>query len=660
MLEPSVRQGPRKVVRTRRRLNQVPVKATRTPDAWVESLGMMGLATWFGLVTGLLELVLVFARKQLVNAATLGLLQMNRHAIWTVPVSDLLIFGACGIILALASLRWPGRLRPIALFMLSFLSALALLLTFRGLATVAYVALSCGLASVVARVVIRHAAAFRRVVRISYAPLVAIVAALVGFGAVREFASEHRALAGLPRPKKGAPNVLFIVLDTVRAQSLSLYGYNRDTSPHLTAFAREGVRFDRARTTASWTLPSHASMFTGRWAHELSTRLDRPLDGTYPTLAEYLRDHGYATAGFVANTFFCNAWYGLGRGFLHYEDTAVTPVEVLRGSNVGRRLIKHVVDTSHDRPTAYFLRKDASTINHETLAWLDQRPKGRPFFVFLNYYDAHDPYLTPAEPARRFGLRPVSRGDFATLRGWHRADQRHPTPREITLARDCYDDCIAYLDGQLGRLFTALEQRGILDDTIVVITSDHGEAFGEHGGFGHGQSLYREVINVPLLVVAPSRVPSGRSVREPVSLRDLPATVADLVGLGEGSPFPGHSLARHWAGKAESSSVPVEPLLTEILDHDPHDGPGWNPPRSLVIGETLYLRNRDGREELYNLDADPEESNNLVGTPGARPLVDRFRALLEPIDRRGLDATRSTPGATTPSSERTSIPSKTN
>ena len=115
------------------------------------------------------------------------------------------------------------------------------------------------------------------------------------------------------------------MLDTVRAESLSLYGYNRETSPRLKEFAGRGVRFDQARTAAAWTLPSHASMFTGRWPYELSTRPDRPLDDTFPTLAEFLRDHGYATAGFAANTYFCSLWYGLGRGFMHYEDVALDP-----------------------------------------------------------------------------------------------------------------------------------------------------------------------------------------------------------------------------------------------------------------------------------------------------------------------------------------------
>ncbi len=343
--------------------------------------------------------------------------------------------------------------------------------------------------------------------------------------------------------------MLFIVLDTVRAESLSLYGYHRDTSPNLTKLARRGVRFDRARTAAAWTLPSHASMFTGRWPYELSTRPDRPLDTAFPTLAEFLRDNGYATAGFVGNTYFCNRWFGLARGFLHYEDVAVCLVEILRSSDIGRALVSKIAPSifTRDRPYAYFNRKDAATINHDFLAWLGGRSKGQPFFAFLNYYDAHDPYISAEGAPRHFGLKPETPQDVAALRDWLHVDKTKVPNRLLQMAIDGYDDGIAYLDDQLGRLFAALDSRGLLDNTLIVITSDHGELHGEHSVYGHGSHLYRAVVNVPLLVVGPRRVPNGAIVAQPVSLRDLPSTVVDLVGFEGPSPFPGCSLARCWA-----------------------------------------------------------------------------------------------------------------
>jgi arylsulfatase A-like enzyme len=602
----------------------------------------MLLSLWFGLVTGLLELTFVILRKQFVNTAALGALQLNRHAVWMIPAADVMILGALGLILAVGGwLRLRG-LRVLAAYGLSFVSALTLVLTFRGLTTIAYAAIAGGIAALLTRRQLAHAERFRRIVRVSLPGLAILFLGLVGWEVGRASVAERWALGKLPPPPAGAPNVLFVVLDTVRAESLSVYGYGRETSPFLARLAARGIRFDRARTSAAWTLPSHASMFTGRWPHELSARIDTPLDATHPTLAEYLRDRGYATAGFIANTYFCNHWYGLGRGFLHYEDTAVNPLEVLRSSGLGRRLVKGLGGVPRNRPGAYFQRKDAPTINAEVLAWLDHRGTDRPFLAFLNYYDAHDPYLTPVEPTRRFGLRPGSRADVAMLQNWHLGDKTGISPRDVQLARDCYDDCIAYLDAQLGTLLEGLERRGLLENTVVVITSDHGEEFGERERkrFGHGQSLHHEVTGVPLLIVAPGRIAPGRVVTTPVSLRDLPATIAGLAGLSEGSPFPGRSLARHWSAAAPAGSDGLpggpgpDPVLAEIVDREPQSPRDWKPPRSVIVDELLYIREADGREELYDLAADPAETNNLAGSGGesVRADLERCRSALHRLD----------------------------
>jgi arylsulfatase A-like enzyme len=604
------------------------------PQSWasLSPRAVILLGLWFGLATGLSELALIVLRKQFVDAAALGALQLNRHAVWMIPASDALILGAAGAILSLGRVFRIKGTSLLAVFGLGFLSAMALLLTFRGLTTITYTLLAAGIAARLSPRILGHWETSGKIVRRSLPVLAGSLAALIGIELGRESSAEHRALANLPAPPAGAPNVLFIVLDTVRAESLSLYGYHRPTSPNLARLAERGVRFDRARTSASWTLPSHASMFTGRWPHELSARIDRPLDASFPTLAEYLRDRGYATAGFIANTFFCNGWYGLGRGFLHYEDTAVTPIEIVRNSGLGRRIVKAVDRSPRDRPGAFFQRKDAPTINREVLSWIDHRPADRPFFAFLNYYDAHDPYLTPVKHARGFGLRPASRADYKTLQDWHRIDKHKLTPHDVELARDCYDDCIAYLDGQLGLLFAELDRRGLLETTWVVVTSDHGEEFGERKGFGHGQSLHHEVIHVPLVIAAPTRRLAGRSVSAPVSLRDLPATIVDLLDLESGSPFPGRSWARHWAspgvGGESGDTGPGEAFLTEIIDREPHSPADWKPPRSVVFDEILYIRNGDGREELYDLAADPAEEDDLAGSSHARPELERGRAEL--------------------------------
>ena len=597
-------------------------------DVSVRPLAVLVFAVWLGLATGLLEVGFLLARRHLVDSTAVSALQLNQHAQWMIPLSHGMIFGTWGLVLAgVVFLTRSRRIVGVGAYGLCFLSVLALLQTYRGLTTIACTSLAGGITLWIAPCLLAHSRQIGRLVSFSLAAFVGLVGVLFSVNAGREKLGER----WMPRASPGAPNVLLIVLDTVRAESLSLYGYNRPTSPHLAEFARRGVRFDHARTAAAWTLPAHASMFTGRWPYELSARPDRPLDATYPTLAEFLRDHGYATAGFAANTYFCSLWYGLGRGFLHYEDVALTSLEIFRSSLMGRYLARKVSPYNRSRPTAYFERKDAVTINREVVDWLSSRPKDRPFFAFLNYYDAHDPYLTPNRAPRHFGLTPTWSQDFATLRDWLKVDKRTLPARTIELARDCYDDCIAYLDDQLGRLFSELDSNGLLDNTVVIITADHGELLGEHGDFGHGQSLYRQVVNVPLVIVAPRRAPTGGFVATQVSLRNLPATVVDLLGLAQDSPFPGHSLARHWSSFPHSTTSD-DLLLTETADEVSNAAISLRSARALVAQNKLYIRNKDGREELYDLATDPTESHDLSHAPDVEPLINRFAEAMRRID----------------------------
>ncbi len=369
-----------------------------------------------------------------------------------------------------------------------------------------------------------------------------------------------------PMPAAGSSNVLLIVLDTVRADHLGAYGYGRATTPAFDRLAARGIRFEEARAPAPWTLASHASFFTGRWPHELGVNWLIPIQSHFPTLAEYLENHGYATAGFVANAGYCSYETGLSRGFTHFEDYILARLGTLRGACLFDAALKSfghltlpldfgVIHQFRANVSDLFFtpeRKTAARINHDFLHWFDQRPEpDRPFFVFLNYLDTHTPYLLPPEARPRFGMNPRSRQDYVdVMMEWGSLNKQKLPQRYKVLARDAYDDCIAYLDEQLGILFETLQARGVLDKTLVVITSDHGEALGEHGLYTHGESLYRPEVRVPLLVMLPASHSTKAVVRETVSLRDLPATVVDVVGLaGAGAqeaPFPGQSLARFW------------------------------------------------------------------------------------------------------------------
>jgi len=601
-------------------------------------------ATWFGLVAGFLELLFLAIRVQLQEK---GFFLRSRHFVWMVPASDLLIFLALGAIWAMALPRTAGRpAHRVVLASFLFAAILCQLLLVRGLHAATCILLAGGVAVHAAPRLQAQAEGLRRVVRRSLPILLGMVVALGAavFG--------HDARGKVWRRGDRAPasdlNVLLIVLDTVRADRLSLYGYDRETTPNLRRLAERGVRFDRARAAASWTLPSHANMFTAKWPSELGVEGRGWLDGAHPTLAEHLRDSGYATAGFVANPFFCGHESGLSRGFQVYADYPITPVEVVRSSSLGWMLARgalrvraaadgwrtagSVRDVDLD-----FSRKDAATVSREFLDWLAKsKSASRPFFAFLNFFDAHDPYLLPRGETPQFAPGAPSARESAILRDWQKIDKKALGPEDLRAVRDAYDDCLAALDRRIGALMDALRERGELDRTLLILTSDHGEQFGEHGEFGHGVGLHGEEIHVPLLMSLPGRIPEGLVVPEAVSLRDLPATILDLLGLAEGSPFPGGSLAAAWRAPAAESSSSISPPFSELRGPvDERDVREHSDVRkslkAVVAKDHAYIRRGDGREELYNLESDPGETSNEADASTAAVVLDACRAALDDV-----------------------------
>jgi arylsulfatase A-like enzyme len=641
-LEPKTRQAKRLVPAAELARPEARLQRRRWFGAAAyEVLGVLASAAWFGLATGLIEVGILGVWHHLVIATVLGSLQMNRHFPWMIPLAHFGVFLICGLPVAVLAAVRPGQGRRAANFLFGMMASFALLLMIRGIHPAAVGIMSIGLGYQVGRWMGARASRVARFVRLSLPIQLAAVGILGAVAFDTLVLEERRAIVGLPSPAPGAPNVLLVVLDTVRADRLSLYGYSRDTTPNLARLAQRGVVFGEARATAPWTLPSHASLFTGRWPHELDVSADRPLDTTYPTLAEFLASHGYATAGFVGNTYFCNSWYGLARGFLHYEDyyeqnVIVSPGEALRCTALGRWLIRLAGTAYNVRPETANTPKDAARVNHDFLSWLDSPRKGRPFFAFLNYIDAHDPYLTPAGFDRHFGLKPESPADVETIRTWHHVQKpKEITQRDKTLIRDAYDDCVAALDEQLGHLFATLDQKGVLDNTLVVITADHGEELGEHGLYGHGKSLYRPELRVPLLILGPPGVgvPVGRMIDVPVSLRDVAATIVDRAGMAIHSPFSGRSLAHHW--ESAESTAPGSPVLSELAVRKKASRRAQRVPAmrgamaSLVLDGKTYIRDGLGDEEMYDLAGDPTEADNLARGAASWPVLEHCRNALD-------------------------------
>jgi arylsulfatase A-like enzyme len=614
------------------RMTQLPRQAlTARVGSGLGPWGVLALSAWCGLAAGLLEVGarVLFRAIQPVDRLYL----MTRQFVWLTPLANLVVFLGVGLGLAGVVVVWPRLGRWLGPRLLCGLLILPVFLVANlQIYPEAWMVLAIGI-GIRAVPYLERLPITRRTLAWSFPGLLAVVGLLAVGVLVGDWVAQKRE-ASRPVPTAGAPNVLLVVLDTVRADRFSLYGYRRSTTPALERLAKRGIRFDAARATAPWTLASHASMFSGRWPHELGVQWESPLPATDdPMLAEYLGAHGYATVGLVANTRYCSFDTGLSRGFTHYEDYEFTKHGFLRTSAIVERARKTAVLF-----VPWLFRSDPYSVRRGFVNWLDdRRERDRPFFGFLNFYDAHAPYALPDGAVARFTRRPERVDELQVLYDdWAALDKTKLAPYYLTLARDSYDNCLAYLDEQVGRLVEDLERRGLMENTWVIITGDHGEGLGEHGLFDHGFSLYSTEIRVPLLVIPPAGVGRGRVVRETVSLRDLPATIVDLVGLSSGAPFPGKSLAELWnAPERQPGAEGSRDVFSELPSpnrSDPNHGRSpvqRGPLVSVAEGGLVYIKNEgDGTEELFDELDDPGELTNLALTPGSRAAVQRFQARL--------------------------------
>ncbi|MCZ6597984.1 MAG: sulfatase [Planctomycetota bacterium] len=385
------------------------------------------------------------------------------------------------------------------------------------------------------------------------------------------------------------PNILFLSVDTLRADHLGIYGYVRPTSPNIDAWAEDAVVFDDAQAAASWTLPGLASVMTSFYSstHKCWTFASR-LDPSFTTLAEILRDHGYDTMAVTSHVFLARR-YGLQQGFVHFDDEFAHPVmdppQAITSERVSDKGIR-------------FLRQKAAAKD------------GTPWMLWLHYFDPHGVYKPHEGISERFGL---------------------------TEEVDLYDGEIAFTDMHVGRVLDTLRELGLEQDTIVVFFSDHGEEFLDHGALRHGHTLYGELVRVPLIVKAPGTSP--RRVRGLVRTVDVMPTVLELVGLA-GPPDD----MRDTDGTADIEGVSLVPLLrgreieeelvalAEIkLAEEASFDCVIQGPWKLIVDSTT------GDMELYAYRQDPRETNDMADM---RPeqvadLAQSLRALIEGARRKG-------------------------
>jgi arylsulfatase A-like enzyme len=576
---------------------------------------VLGLA--LGLWAGFIDLVVVNVDHILLGK----LLTRGRHGLWMTPViSALLILVIAALVAAIRAVRRRTDFPRAGVFLMAMVSGLIFTINYNPRMHIAAVLLlSAGIGIQITRMAAGSPEGTLRWSRRFAVIGVVLTLAAALLVHVWELRRERAALARGAAPD-GAPNILLIIFDTVRSLNVSSYGYARPTTPHLSALAQRGVQFDWAISSAPWTTPSHATLFTGRFGHEHGADWLTPMVDTLPTLAEALTAGGYRAAGFTGNMIRTGWEFGLDRGFDRYEDFTPSLKQLFNHSELLRYISRLARVRGFLGSTQVLGRKHADEVAGGFLRWLD-RPSDRPFFAFLNFFDVHAPYI-PVEPyASQFGV-PIQ---TLTLRDRLRGMRHPPKSEDHSMAR--YDANIARIDDWLGRLLDELDRRKLSDRTLIIITADHGEEFNEHQQWGHGGSLYLPALHVPLIAVWPGHLPAGVRVQTTVSLRDVGATILDLVRVSNAGRIPGQSLAWSWSGGAAPSPAVAYSAVSKSKG-DPDLPTAKGDMYSVVVDSFHFIVNGDGAEELYQIHADPMEGTNLM--PSAAPeLVRSLRAELD-------------------------------
>ena len=492
------------------------------------------------------------------------------------------------------------------------------------------------------------------------------------------------------------PDILLIILDTLRRDRLSIYGHPQATSPAFDRFAERSTLFERAVAPAQWTVPSHASMFTGLYptTHQL-TQADGRLSDNIPTLAEILSANGYHTAGFCNNPLVGVLDNGLTRGFVEFFNYAGAapnrPRDMMRGTARRRlarqwrqfamhvsqrfahndwlfRLSLHPLITPIWTRSVNYKGNTAHSVD-DLVDYIKQHHAGgrhRPLFTFLNLMGGHMPYRPPKETLHRFA--PEISKDKAAYRfmaRWNADAARWASPTDPPLTAwersvidGFYNAEVAHQDTQLARLLHYLETSDALKDTMVIIAADHGEGHGDHDFFGHSFVVYQELVHVPLIIRYPEGFPPGERVQENVSTRRLFHTILDAAGIRP--PLPADNpnadvdhltLRRAGAesGVVFAEAIPPTTFLSVLKHRNPEaiEHLQLHHPRRGVYADAFKLAMvADDVEGLFHLEHDPQETRDLSGQHQA--IVNDLQAKIDDFvqiaESRRVDSVRRVAG----------------
>jgi arylsulfatase A-like enzyme len=415
------------------------------------------------------------------------------------------------------------------------------------------------------------------------------------------------------------PNIILISIDTLRFDHLSCNGYHRQTTPKLDRIAAEGVQFTRAYSTAVWTPPAHASMFTGLYPSQHGVVDEKKLNEQIPTLAEVLHKNGYHTAGFVNNPA-VGQLTGLQRGHETFQ-------EIWQGLS-RHQIFKRVVQKIEN--IAGYTDNLANKTNQLVRSWIKEiRKREAPFYLFIHYIEPHNPLAAPRPFKGKYQDRQsIRQSDMNKIREVANnplvclTDNLSLNEAEIALLTALYDEEIAYLDYRIGELYDWIRSEKLLDNTLLIITADHGEHLGEKGLFSHVSSLYEPIVHVPLVMSYPRLIEAGTLNNALVQLIDIMPTVLHVSGIDDQS-----------LGLA---GIPLLPMRREDDYHDfiiaewegriphfvrarlnkmnkSHETGKYTRKLSMIRkGPYKFIQSSNGSAELYNIDNDAEESTNLA------------------------------------------------
>jgi len=395
------------------------------------------------------------------------------------------------------------------------------------------------------------------------------------------------------------PNILLISIDSLRADRLGVYGNTRDTSPTIDRLATEGVRFANAISPTSWTLPAHATLLSGLdQRHHQVINVGSHIAGEIDLLAEKFARAGYETIGLYSGPFLDPA-YGFAQGFDEYVSCMSEATAKSEGPAAWT--------SSHSDQTN-------PKVESSFLAWLSRKGE-RPFFAFVHMWDVHYDYIPPPRYAAMFdvGYKGKLDGRDIVRRGF----PLNATPSDVEFLLSLYDAEIRYTDDTLGHLIDALRERGLLENTAIVVTADHGEEFKDHGGKGHQHTLYEELIHVPLILWQPGRVPRGKVIEQPVSLTDVAPTILAIAGLEVPPGLDGQNLLPVLRGKVARFGTIISELYLPTL-------PVLTIASARAGSEKVILHPKGEKWEAYDLSADPRELHSLAASAPLRYELQRY------------------------------------